>query len=102
MLNSEQRFKMSKRVLMSLPGGVYMVSNTGKSFVEPCYEAEVATDLQERQAQWVDMKDAGAAACLYTIYDQRSAYLAWMNDVIASSPSIRASLENIHAPLIQL
>ena len=70
------RQKLTKKLLLGLPRGAYLVSNCYKEEGEkmvPCFQ-EVISDPDEREAQWQRIRNARADGRLCFIYPSKKAY----------------------------
>ena len=68
--------KLTKRFLMELPEGVYLVSNVYEQKGKPAF-AEKVTPLSERNKQWQKIVNARANHRLCDVYKTKKDYEAW-------------------------
>ena len=68
--------KLTKRFLMELPEGVYLVSNVYEQKGKPAF-AEKVTPLSERNKQWQKIVNARANHRLCDVFKTNKDYEAW-------------------------
>lgn len=71
---------LTKKFLMQLEVGLYLMSNIGDKYRCPIYEgAIVAPNL--RDMQWEKIKQVGAANRLCRVFKTKSEYVRWVDSV---------------------
>jgi hypothetical protein len=68
--------KLSKRLLMGLPNGVFIVSGIGESPWEPTF-AEDAAPIDQREEQWQRIVQARVNHRMCMVFKDRSDYKSW-------------------------
>lgn len=68
--------KLSKKYLMELEEGLFLMSNVLYSPTNPCF-AEAVAPLSEREAQWKRIKEARANNRNCTILKSKSDFPKW-------------------------
>ena len=68
--------KLTKRFLMELREGVYLVSNVYEKKGKPAF-AEKVSPLSERNKQWQKIVNARANHRLYDVFKAKKDYEAW-------------------------
>jgi hypothetical protein len=72
--------KLTKKYFMSLPTGVYLVSNVGESPWEPSFAGYVAP-VHVREKQWQQLRDLRVDRRACHIFENRAAFDAWLERV---------------------
>jgi len=89
-----RRQKLTKQFFMSLPTGVYLVSNHCAVLKSGCITPvfnEYVTQRDERQTQWDRIRRAGAAQRMCDVYrgsEDCKQMMQWRTKMSADSPSI--------------
>jgi hypothetical protein len=68
--------RLSKRLLMGLPDGVFLVSGVGESPWEPTFAEDVAP-VNQREEQWKRILQARVNHRNCTVFKSRSDYKSW-------------------------
>lgn len=68
--------KLSKRLLMGLPSGVFLVSNVGESPWEHKF-AEDVSPIDQREEQWQRIVQARVNHRMCMVFKSRSDYKSW-------------------------
>lgn len=75
--------KLTKRFLMELPEGVYLVSNVYEQKGKPAF-AENVSPLPERNKQWERIVEAFANHRLCDVFETKKDYVSWLNQICQS------------------
>jgi len=77
--NMKDRNKLTKKYLMSLPEGVYLVSNILKNPMQSCFAEKVAP-LNLRKDQWNRIIKADVQQNLCHVFKTEDEYKKWLAD----------------------
>jgi hypothetical protein len=72
--------RLTKRFLLSLPNGVYLMANIAGSNGNPIFGEYVISPPAEREKQWERIKEAGANNRLCRIFKNKNQALAWIEE----------------------
>jgi hypothetical protein len=70
--------KLTKKFLMGLPSGIYLMSNLVAPDGDSVFRAYVLSPASEREKQWQMMKLAGADNRLCRLFKNEKQALAWI------------------------
>ncbi|HUI46969.1 MAG TPA: hypothetical protein VL122_13410 [Nitrospirota bacterium] len=73
--------KLTKKLLINLAEGLYLVSNVGHTPLQPIF-AEMVTALNMREAQWRKIVELGANNRLCHVFKSREDYQKYFNKPI--------------------
>lgn len=73
--------KLTKKFLMSLPSGVYLMSNMVAPDRDSVFRAYVLSPASEREKQWQIIKLAGADNRLCRLFKTEKQALAWIEEM---------------------
>jgi hypothetical protein len=78
-VNIGQRGTLTKKFLMSLPSGVFIVSNVGHSPVDPVFAEYVLSPAVERERQWEKIMSRGCNGRLCTVFTSEQEAIEFIN-----------------------
>lgn len=76
--------KLTKKFLMGLPAGVYLISSVGDSPTERCF-AEYVEDLSLREVQWKRITASQADQRQCSVFNDKKDAEEWMAQVEKST-----------------
>ena len=74
------REKLTKKYLMQLPEGLYLVSNIHDTRFQARFAGEIAA-LDQRGSQWKKIVAAGVSQSLCYVFKTKKDYEIWLNQV---------------------
>jgi len=73
--------KLTKKFLMGLPEGVWLISNVGDSPYEPVF-AETVLPLEEREGQWKRIVAASVSQQMCYVFPSKDDHRAWVASIV--------------------
>jgi hypothetical protein len=73
--------KLTKKFLMSLPNGVYLMSNLAATRNKPVFSEYIISPITEREKQWARIKLAGANNRLCRIFKTEKQAFDWISEM---------------------
>ena len=77
-MNELRSAKLTKKFLMSLPKGIYLMSNLVGQDRDSVFREYVLSPLSEREKQWQKIKLAGADSRLCRLFKTENQALDWI------------------------
>ena len=77
-MNELRSAKLTKKFLMSLPNGVYLMSNIAATRDKAIFGEYVISPVAEREKQWARIKLAGADNRLCRIFKTENQAINWI------------------------
>jgi hypothetical protein len=78
-MNKVQTATLTKKFLMSLPNGVFIVSNVVHSLVEPVFAEYVLSPATERERQWEKIVSLGCNGRLCHVFKSEQEAIQFIN-----------------------
>ena len=75
-----ERHKLTRKYLMGLPEGLFLVSNLGLSPMQSSF-AEKVVPLNLRKDQWNRIIEAGVDQRLCHVFESEKEYTKWLSEV---------------------
>jgi len=72
--------RLTKKFLMELPSGLYLMSNMAAQDGDSVFRAYILSPLSEREKQWAMIKLAGADNRLCRIFKTEAQACKWIKD----------------------
>jgi hypothetical protein len=79
-MNELRSARLTKKFFLSLPSGIYLMSNLAGSDGNPIFAEYVISPLGEREKQWEKIKDTGANNRLCRIFKNENQAFAWIEE----------------------
>jgi hypothetical protein len=73
--------KLTKKFLMSLPNGIYLMSNMVGTDRDSVFREYVLSPLSEREKQWQRIKLAGADSRLCRLFKTEKQAITWTEEI---------------------
>jgi len=73
--------KLTKKFLMGLPEGAWLISNVGDSPYEPVF-AETVLPLEEREGQWKRIVAASVSQQMCYVFPSKDDHRAWVASIV--------------------
>jgi|BarGraNGADG00211_3_1021988.scaffolds.fasta_scaffold62740_1 hypothetical protein len=80
-MNELRSAKLTKKFLMSLPKGIYLMSNLVGQDRDSVFREYVLSPLSEREKQWQKIKLAGADNCLCRLFKTEDQAINWIEEI---------------------
>lgn len=79
-MNELRSARLTKKFLLSLPSGIYLISNLAGSDGNPVFSEYVISSAIEREKQWERIREAGANNRLCRIFKNENQAFAWIEE----------------------
>ena len=80
-MNELRSAKLTKKFLMSLPKGIYLMSNLVGQDGDSVFREYILSPLSEREKQWQKIKLAGADSRLCRLFKTENQALNWIEGI---------------------
>ena len=80
-MNELRSAKLTKKFLMSLPKGIYLMSNLVGQDRDSVFREYVLSPLSEREKQWQKIKLAGADSRLCRLFKTENQAINWIEGI---------------------
>lgn len=77
-MNELRSAKLTKKFLMSLPKGIYLMSNVAGQDRDSVFREYILSPLSEREKQWQRIKLAGADSRLCRLFKTETQAIDWI------------------------
>ena len=78
--------KLTKKFLMGLPEGGYIVSNVFSKYNMPCF-AEKVSSIANREKQWKEIVAAQANQLLCHVFKDEEQFSKWFDSIVKPKPN---------------